>query len=320
MQRVLITGGTGYIGSHLSAYLAQKAYRVTVLGRFNPCEKYPAWCDQMEAILLGDIRDEQTLSALFERQFDVIIHLIALDYTQAETNLDVLSVNTLPTWRLLKYADQHGVKRFFYFSTERVFGHIPLTNIDESFPPQPLNQHGLSHLLSEQIVNYYHASTDITGVNLRFSNVYGRPLFTENRCWQYVMNHLCEMAFTRHEIRLLSDGSPLRDFIHIADICKAVDVLLGAETVESLYCITSGYTLTILEVAHEVQQVYQKRYGKQIPVYFADGSLSSDPDKYKAMPRYTIATQRMEKIGIQASMNRRDGIRDIFAYLDSHSK
>ena len=83
--------------------------------------------------------------------------------------------------------------------------------------------------MSEEIVNYYHLKTKTKCINVRLSNGYGSPVFKENNCWWLVINDLCKTAFTKNQIKLLSDGSPQRDFIHLSDICRAMEMLIETE-------------------------------------------------------------------------------------------
>lgn len=314
-QQILIVGGTGYIGSHLSLYLAQKGYKVTVFGRFDPRHKYQAWCVLMEDILIGDILDKTTMQVFAERQFDIVIHLIALNHKQSESNPEVFSINTLSTWQLLEHFVQQGTQRFLYFSTQHALGSLPPIIIDESYPPQPKNRHGFTHFLSEQIINYFNDTTAISAASIRLSNAYGSPVFQESRCWQYVINELCKMAVEKEEIHLLSDGSSLRDFIHILDICRFIEILINTDNVDNIYHLSSGKTHTILEIAHIIQHVYRNHYGKDISVYFPKEKLSKNSEKHKNTNRYTFLTQKMQNFKIELDITK--GIEQIFTYFDN---
>ena len=89
-----------------------------------------------------------------------------------------------------------------------------------------LNIYGLTHFLSEDICSYYNVNTETDCINVRLSNSYGSPVFMENNCWWLVINDLCKTAFSKDEIKLLSDGSPQRDFIQSSDICRAIEILI----------------------------------------------------------------------------------------------
>ena len=104
---------------------------------------------------------------------------------------------------------------------------MPSANIDEIFPVNTVNTYALTHHLSEQICDHYNRKTSTNVISVRLSNSYGNPIFKENNCWWLAINDLCKNAFINKEIRLLSDGTPQRDFIHGNDVCQAVQCLLN---------------------------------------------------------------------------------------------
>jgi len=321
MKKALITGGCGYLGARLSKYLAENGYGVTVFDSFNP-SKYNKWISLMEEIIIGDIRDEATISNLAEKEYDAVIHLISLDHRRSEDNPNLVSsINVMPTWNLLDNFAKKRLKKFIYFSTIQVYGEIPPRIITEEYTPLPQNAYGLTHLLSENICNYFNRKTDTTCINVRLSNSYGSPVFKENNCWWLVINELCKTAVQHNRIKLLSDGSPQRDFIHSSDICRAVKILLETEDEdfqENTFHIASGNTLTILELAHIVKKVYKERYHSEIQIYLPDNSTSNELGNFKKKERYSFDTTRMKKLHFYTQTNLDTGINKLFDYLEKH--
>ena len=319
MKKILVTGGCGYIGARLSKYLAEKGYGVTAFDSFEP-SNYSHWNSLMEEVIIGDIRDETTLYSLVKKQFDVVIHLISLDHHKSEDNPNfVSSINVMPTWNILEKFSKSGLQKFIYFSTFQVYGKVPSKAITEDCNPSPQNNYGLTHLLSENICNYYNIKTNINCINVRLSNSYGSPVFLENNCWWLVINDLCKTAYNDKKIKLLSDGSPQRDFIHISDICRAIEVLLKTKNddfQENTFHIASENTLTILELAHEVNKVFKKRYQSEAPIILPDSFTSEEPDKYKDIDRFVISTKNMESFGFHPKTDLIMGINEVFSYLE----
>lgn len=322
MKKILITGATGYLGAKLSKYLAENDYSITALIRTDissNCE----WKKIMKEVIVGDIRDENVISSLAKRSFDVVIHLVSLDHHKSEDNPNyVSSINVLPTWNLLNSLTKTGLDKFIYFSTLQVLGKIPVTEINETFIPNPLNNYGLTHLLSEQIVNYFHNKTEINCINIRLTNGYGSPVFKENNCWWLVINDLCKSAYNQQKIKLLSDGSPQRDFIYISDICRAIDKLIkknDGNFDENLFHIASGETLTILELAHIVKTVFVERYQKEIDICFPDNSVSKTPNRFNNVEKFFIDTTKLKNLGYEPKTDLKTGINKIFNYLEDVS-
>lgn len=319
MSKVLVTGACGYLGARISKYLAEKGYGVTAFDSFNP-STYTQWTTLMEEVIVADIRDETVLSNLAEKKYDAVIHLISLDHQSSEDNPNfVFPINVMPIWNLLDRFTKNGLEKFIYFSTIHVYGEIPKAIITEEYTPAPQNAYGLTHLLSENICNYFNAKTETSCINVRLSNSYGSPIFRENNCWWLVINDFCKTALGQNKIKLLSDGSPQRDFIHSSDVCRAVGLLIDDKNnnlQENIFNIASGKTLTILELAHIVKKVYEERYHDEILIYFPDNS--NGLGKFKKTEKYSFDTARIKKLGFDTQTNLKTGINELFDYLEEH--
>ena len=320
MKKVLVTGSCGYLGARLSKHLAENGYSITAFDSFDPSD-YSQWTSIMEEVIVGDIRDETTHSSLAEKQFDAAIHLISLDRHKSEDKPNfVSSINVMPTWNLLDKLTRYGLEKFIYFSTIHVYGKIPNKIITENHTLSPLNAYGLTHLLSENICNYFNIKTEINCINVRLSNSYGSPVFKENNCWWLVINDLCRTAYKENKIKLLSDGSPQRDFIHSSDVCRAVEIIINTKQnniQNNTYHISSGETLTILELAHAVKAVYQERYNQDIQVILPNKIILDDPDTFSESERYVIDNSELNTLGFKPQTGLKNGIKEIFDYLEN---
>jgi len=319
LKKVLITGACGYLGTRLSKYLAEKGYSVTAFDKYIPTDSIE-WTSLMDEVIIDDIRDEKTISNLANKQFDIVIHLISLDHHKSEDDPNfVSSINVMPTWDLLDKLTNTGLEKFIYFSTIHVYGNLPKKIITEDKLANPVNAYGLTHLLSENICNYYNEKTDTECINVRLSNSYGSPVFKDNNCWWLVINDLCKTAYQEKNIKLLSNGSPQRDFIHGDDVARAINILINYKNHNrnNTYHIASGQTLTILELAHVVKEVYFQRYNKEIDIYFPDSSVSEDPEKFNGIKRYTVATNKLNEIGFQKKISLESGLHKLFQYFES---
>lgn len=318
-QTILITGANGYLGSHITELLKKSEHSVYAL-----CLD---WFDDMERweksgikILRGDVTQPACFKLLEEYTFDTIIHLVSLNHFDSEKDPELaLKVNVLPTWNLLKLFSEKGLKKFIYFSTQQVYGRLPAVNLDENFRANPVNSYGLTHLQSEQIVNRYNTVTDVEGINVRLSNSFGAPVFQQNSCWWLVVNDLCKTAWEEKKIKLLSDGSPQRDFIHVSDVAGAVKVLVENNNLScNLFNISSGHTYTIVELALMIQGIFNERYKANIPIINAEGQAFKYDDKLTNKAKYTIQNSAITKAGLNIQTNIREGINSLFDYLEKH--
>jgi len=318
-QNILITGGNGYLGSHLTELLNKAGHNVHAL-----CLD---WFDEMERweasgikVIRGDITQAACFKLLEEYTFDTIIHLVSLNHFDSEKDPELaLKVNVLPTWNLLKQFSLRGLKKFIYFSTQQVYGRIPAVEIDELYPPKPVNSYGLTHLQSEQIVNLFNNTTNIEAINVRLSNSFGAPVFQQNSCWWLVVNDLCKSAYFDKKIKLLSDGSPQRDFIHVSDVASAIKILVESETLEmNLFNISSGSTFTILELALMVQKIYRERYQSEIPILDKNESIFDINIDETTKPKFKINNSAITQAGLLLETELETGIKDLFKYLEKN--
>jgi len=290
---------------------------VTAFDSLDP-SMYVQWTSLMDKVIIGDIRDESIISDLAEKQFDVVIHLISLDHHKSEDNPNfVSSINVMPIWNLLDKLTKNGLKKFIYLSTIHIYGELPKEIITEDHDSIPLNAYGLTHLLSENICNYYNQKTETKCINVRLSNSYGSPVFSENNCWWLVINDLCKTAFSKNEIKLLSDGSPHRDFIHSSDICRAIEILIEAKDSfnQNIFHLASGETLTILELAYAIREVFKNRYQKEINICLSDDSISV---KTRNEERFAIDITRINELGFKPKTPLKDGVNELFDFLEIH--
>lgn len=308
-KKVLITGGNGYLGSRLCLHLANEGYAVTAFCHSKPLES-EVWGEKINSVVVGDIRDEKIINELVEMNFQIVIHLVSLDHHHSNgVPSTVSSVNITPVWSLLDVFSKKGLEKFIYFSTIQVYGSIYGEKVVEQRHINTQNPYGLTHHIGEIICDYYNRTTSVGCSVVRLSNSYGAPLFEENNCWWLVVNDLCRMAYINQEIVLQSDGSPLRDFIHGWDVCGGVQSIIETKAQHSCYNLSSGTTLSIMDIALKVQDVYIQRYGKE-PRIVSRVGVTTPPSFYE------IDNSLIRSIGFEPKWSLNDGINDLFDFLE----
>lgn len=320
MKRILITGGNGYIGARLSLSLAEQGNEVTVQC-WPSVPDNPAWTERIHKTVSGDLRDDHFINELVSDNYDVVIHLVSLDHFQSQDDPGKVSaINVLPTWKLLHSLKNSKLQKFIYFSTINVYGALPSVRIAEERLPDPQNAYALTHLLSENICSYFNRISDIQCINLRLSNSFGSPVFQDANCWWLVVNDLCRTAFFDKKIVISSDGSPVRDFIHFKDLCRAVNCLVTSDPLDrknNCYHVSSGKSYSILEIAEVISTVYRGLFNSEIPVYI---NKSEKIEKFPAaLPagRFTIDNSRLSDLNFTASVSLKEGAEELFRYFIS---
>jgi len=316
-MKVVITGASGYIGARLSLFLSSIGHDVTaVCSKKIPQKK--GWTEIISKFIIGDIRDSKTIDAICNEKADAIIHLISLDHHDSEGNPDFVSqVNVQSTWNLLDKNVANELKKFIYFSTIHVYGKNQLGSVKETQNVTPFNVYGLTHALSEEICNYYNRKTNIACTNIRLSNSYGEPVFFDAKCWSLIVNDLTKSAFVNKRITLKSDGSAIRDFIHFSDVCKGVEILLLDENsrTENTMHFSSSNSITMLDVAVAVKEVYKQKYNEDVPIFI------NENEEWVAAKKTTeganeISNSLAKKSLIDFKKELKDGINDLFIYLE----
>ena len=318
-MKIVITGASGYIGSRLCLFLSEKGHHITaVCSSKIPQQK--GWTEKVKQFIVGDIRDEGIIEKISNLKADVIIHLVSLDHHDSEKKPSFVSeINVQPTWNLLDACTAKGLKKFIYFSTIHVYGKNQNGFVSENQAITPFNAYALTHALSEEICNYYDRKTETECINIRLSNSYGEPVFLDAKCWSLIINDLTRSAFENKKIILNGDGSPIRDFIHYSDICNAIDSLVNNNIKnENTLHLSSSNSITMLDVAIKVKEVFFEIYGEEIPVFINKNVRVTEFITNKNSAKVnSISNTLIGKHSIKIDKNLKDGIHDLFKYLQN---
>ena len=316
-KKVLVTGATGYLGSKICLQLRDNGYSVIAVCR-NITEEVKCAFKNI-TLIQADLTASNSYDKLESiPDIDTIIHTVSLDHHQSQkmSILDVNRTNVLPTWELLNRFTQKKIAKFIYLSTIQVLGELPKGNILESTNPNPKNRYALTHLMCENMLNYYNQTSETACINVRLSNGYGAPTFKDNNCWWLFINDLCKMAYYDKKIILKSNGTAERDFIHISDTAKAVELLIEEDFRREMntFNISSGVTYNLLEVAHIIQKTFASKLNVEIPVYYNTNELSLTTPPTN--PSYTINHDKIKSLGYLSTMCIEDGVETLFDYFE----
>jgi UDP-glucose 4-epimerase len=180
-----------------------------------------------------------------------------------------LEVNTKGTYRLLDLAHKTGIKNFIYFSTFHVYGDILESVITEETPTRPFHPYAITHRAAEDFVNYFKHYYGMKTLIFRLSNGYGYPMHKEVNRWTLVFNELCKQTITEGKILLRSPGRQYRDFISLHDVARAIHHFIfnipdGWR--DGLYNLGGNCSMSILEVAQKISDVYRSKYKNEIKI------------------------------------------------------
>lgn len=227
MKQVLVTGGAGFIGSHLVEQLLTAGHAVTVIDNFdefyNPVIKKRNIANVQHhphyRFIEQDIRDWETLFAL-PGEFDGIVHLAAKAGVRPsiEHPLEYQDVNVRGTQNMLEFAKARGIKQFVFASSSSVYGvnpHVPWTESDEGL--RPISPYAATKVSGELLGHVYSHLYGIRFIGLRFFTVYGprqRPDLAIHKFARKIMQN--------EPISLFGDGTTSRDYTYVADIVEGI--------------------------------------------------------------------------------------------------
>jgi UDP-glucose 4-epimerase len=218
VQRLLVTGGAGFIGSHSVEVALRAGYQVRVLDDLSTGDRRNLPGDA--ELIVGDIADP---SAVAQAVADcaAVLHLAALvsvPQSMAEP-VATLRVNTAGTAVLIEAARQAGVRRLVLASTCAVYGDLPGRK-DEASPVQPLSPYAASKLMAEQWLQLYAHAYGMETVIFRYFNVYG-PRQRADSPYSGVIAKWCAAAQTGVPCVIFGDGGQTRDFVSVHDVAAA---------------------------------------------------------------------------------------------------
>lgn len=309
---ILVTGGAGYIGSHLVRQLGERKGKVIVLDNLSSGFEESVLYGEL---VVGDTGDAALVSRLIEEhQIETVIHFAAHTIVpeSVENPLKYYKNNTANTRTLLECCQNGGVKNFIFSSTAAVYGEPENSSVSEDTPTQPINPYGMSKLMSEHMIRDLSAASDLNHVILRYFNVAGCE--PQGRIGQKTKNATLltkvavEAAVGKREKVLIfgtdfdtPDGTGIRDYIHVEDLAsahiKALDYLDNngeSITVNAGY----GHGYSVKEVLEMVMKVNGARFTvEEVDRRAGDPpALTAVADKIKATLGWVPEHDNLESI------------------------
>jgi len=256
--RVLVTGGAGFIGSTYVRSVIQRRYpafadaEIVVLDLLS----YAGTLANLEAVMgsprlrfvHGDIRDAAVVADVMTG-VDVVIHFAAESHVDRSIDgaADFVSTNVLGTQVLLQAALDAQVERFVHVSTDEVYGSIEVGSWPETHPLEPNSPYSASKASSDLLARAYHRTYGLPVVITRCSNNYGSHQFPEKVIPLFISNLL-----DGQRVPLYGDGMNVRDWLHVDDHCRGIQLVADKGRPGEVYNIGGGTELTNKELTHRL--------------------------------------------------------------------
>lgn len=303
-MHALVTGGSGFIGSNVVKRLLQDNVECTVFdnlssGHYSNIERLVR-TGEVEFIQ-GDICDAQKIDkVLREKHFDVVFHLAASVGRQRSLDNPVLdsTTNLIGTVNVLEAMRKTEVPRIVYSSSAAIFGELICESIDENHPQNADSPYGVSKLAAEKMILAYCGIYPITGVCLRYFNIYG----VNQRYDSYgnVIPIFAKRIYAGEPLFIYGDGEQTRDFLNVSDVAEANyrGMKFGDHT--EVYNLGCGKVITINRLAEMMLDIT----GRSNPIIHA-------PERPADVRHCKAKTERVfDELGFKASVEFETGLEE----------
>lgn len=316
-QRVLITGGLGFIGSNLAQACVRHAARVTIV---DACiEPYGYNLANIEPIkndvefIRGDVRDRDLMRKLVPES-DIVFHMAAqvgreISMEQPELDVDINCNGTLSVLEACRHAS-HRVKVVFAGSRGQI-GEPTYLPVDEAHPQNPTDVYGINKLAAEKYLFLYSHVYGFPVVSLRLNNVYG-PRCQMHANFYGILNWFMVNAMDGKPITVYGAGQQTRDYVYVDDVVDAfVRSAIFEQANNQVYFVGSGVETVFLDMVKEVVRAVGKGEIKYVP--FPESREKID------IKRFVVTCAKIEsELGFRARVSLEQGVQATADYYRQH--
>lgn len=256
-MKALVTGGAGFIGSHLVDLLISKDCEVVVID--NLATGYRSQLPENVLFLKGDVGNDEILARALPG-CDAVFHLAAVSSVQDSLDrpIKVHNTNLTATLILLEACIRHKVPRFVLSSSAAVYGDTGGAPAHEDMTPKPMSHYAVQKLASEHYSKVYHRLHGLETVCLRYFNVYG-PRQRADSPYSGVIARFIDAARAAQPITIFGDGEQTRDFCHVKDVVSANYLAATQDSIKvagGVFNVGTGMSTSVSELARLVGSVF----------------------------------------------------------------
>jgi len=296
---VVITGGAGFIGHNVALFLKERGHTVTLVDTLERAS--PLALERLRRaglpVIRADVRSRAAVADV-ARGADLVVHAAA--YVSVEESVEkpelYMENNVLGALSVARACLEAGVP-LLYFSSASVYGEPQRLPIDESHPTKPLSPYGLSKLFGEQILELYRGQ-GLEYTIFRLFNVYGPG---QTSSYAGVVTRFIERALAGEKLTIYGDGTQTRDFVHVTDVARAVELVLEKGASGEVFNIASGKPTTINELALLVRKLACPDCGVEY----------QPPRPGDIKHSYADISKARKTLGFEPKIGLEDGLRDL---------
>ena len=310
-KNILVTGGAGFIGSHLVDMLLKEDVKKVIVfdnfirGGIHNLEE--ALKDKRIELfrVKGDITSLDEINDATSG-IDGVFHMasLSLPYCQ-EYPRSALNVNVIGTFNLLDACVNNNVKRIVFASSSSIYGNAVYSPMDEKHPFQYRDIYGATKLAGESLFRVFYFKYGLEYIVLRFMNIYG-PRQDYLGAYVAVILKIIDRIQKNLSPIIYGDGSQAFDFVFVKDACRSLVLAMTSSLTCDAYNISSGQQVSILELCRRIQKIMNNN----IPIEF----INKDEEKYLVTNRIGSTEKAKTELGFEADTSLEEGLMQVIKW------
>ena len=311
-MKLLVTGGSGFIGSNFVRYILQKyrKYKIVNLDKLTYCgckdNLKDIEVDRRYKFVKGDICNKKLVDRL-TKNCDAILNFAAESHVDRSIDdaSDFVRTNVHGVQVLLDSAKKHKVKRFIQISTDEVYGSIRRGSFKETSLLHPNSPYAASKAGGDHLALAYYTTFGVPVIVTRSSNNFGPYQFPEKIMPLFITNLL-----EGRKVPLYGDGMNVRDWLYVSDNCKAIDLVLHKGKVGEIYNIGGGYEIPNIKLTRIILKLMNKN----------DNMIKYVADRLGHDRRYSLVSKKIEKLGWRPTKDFKVAIKETVEWYKNNKR
>lgn len=315
-RKTLVTGGAGFIGSHLVDRLLKEGFKVAVIDNLDTgqLENIAHHRSRKEfQFIKGDIRDFDLVEETI-KDVDVVFHQAALASVTLSVQNPILTndINVTGTLNLLKASSDLHVKRFIFASSAAIYGNTPSPQKREGMTPNPTSPYGVSKLAAENYVKLFHKVYGLETVSLRYFNVYGpRQRFDIQSAYGGAITIFLNRLLRNMPPVIYGDGEQTRDFVYVEDVVEAnMLALISKNAAGEVFNVGTGTRISLNQVADVLKDRMNRKDLKNV---------YADPRPTDIRHGYADVSKANKILGYSPKFSIKEGLTELVNWYTKNS-
>lgn len=310
MSRFMVTGGAGFIGSHITELFLSNGHEVVVFDNFSTGREINIrpFQDTIKEVVRGDIRDSNALDCAMAGVDCVIHHAAEISAIKSvEEPLWANEINVTGTLNVLESAKRNGVKRLVFASSSAVYGDTGTQKQSELCLPKPLSPYGATKICGEHYLGVFNEIYGVETVCLRYFNVFG-PRQNPKSQYAAVIPKFIDRLIAGEDLHIYGDGEQTRDFVFVKDVARANYLACFSDNAPGeVFNVASGRSVSVNELAEILINVT----GRKVEIIHDAAVLGEI--KHSA----AVNDKAREVLGFSTEVTLEEGFAEVVKYLES---